>query len=376
MVQSNSQGFKFKGFGSDPYSNTGSNSQNVSARYNSQPPTGKQGRLDGLAGTLKYSDNKVLVDILDLVSRHVDQKPLVRLGKTVAFHNNRADWECGMVVGWNEPERDEKTGEVVKEGRIYVSFLGKALTRLYEVGGYMNMWGIFQILDSVYSFKPTRFDAACDDYDKSLNVAGMKKALIAGNYSGFKKAYEHWDFGKGWTYELGSRQSDEFARIYNKEYESEGLIKSFRMEREFHDEKAEKAFKDWMNITPDEWETTGSAFLISLAIGKVNFIDRAAYPEEKNLNRIPVLSWWESWTKDIVPTGYSKTKVVHSLDRTLTWVQKQVARMMAVAKRAMGTGDFHNWRNRLEKWADQNLSKEQEYLASEWRADYLRSSTA
>jgi hypothetical protein len=235
------------------------------------------------------------------------------------------------------------------------------------------MWNMFNILDAFYGWGITRRDPCLDDYGKSLNVAALHKALMAGNYSGFKNKDYYWDYGKGWTFNLGSRQSAEFVRIYNKEEESKGLIKAIRMEREQKDEIAQQGHNDLMNIPWQEWDTLGSQLLISQAIGKTKFIDRTGNPDTKYLKDIPVLPFWAEWTENIVPTGYSKTRVEHSLNRKLRWLQRQVSKSIAMAEKAMSPGAFRRWLNKQLKWARENLSTQQKNFANEWRKDVLAS---
>ena len=358
-----------KAYAPDPCSNTGLNCQSVSPDTKPQPPTGKQGRLDWLQGTFKYSDNKTLEEIINDISIRVNQQPVITPGKPIGFKENSARFECGAVVGWTEPVRDEKSGAILWDGSIFVSFPARALTRLYQIGGHENTYMMFQLLDSVYGFKATRTDAACDDYDKSLNVSALFDALKAGNYSGFVNKLIHWDLGKAWTFVLGSRQSDELVRLYNKEEESKGSVKSFRMEREFHDDKANQVFEQLMNIPWMEWDTTGSKFLINVAIGKTKFIDRTGNPDVKYLRDIPVFDWWKQWTENIVPTGYSIPKVVHSLNKKMSNVKRNFMRSFVMIEKALGIAEARKWLNKQLDWARENLTTEQENYANEWRKD-------
>jgi DNA relaxase NicK len=217
-----------------------------------------------------------------------------------------------------------------------------------------------------------------DDYSKSVDFWDIESALIIGgkkegdkwnigNFAGFKSWRVVYGSDGGKTIYLGSPQSDEQVRIYDKEIESKGQIKSIRMERVLKDERAEQAFDDWMNISPDEYETTGSMFCISAAIGKTKFINRTGWAHEKNLDRIPLLPWWEKWTKDIVPTGYSKPKLIRALEKANHWVDEQVMRTIAMIKRVYGDAFDDDFARRL-KAADKRLTPKQEHLADEWRA--------
>jgi hypothetical protein len=367
-----------------------------------------------------FRDNEVLIGVVDAISRALNQKPLVTKDKSIAFHEHTARWECGAIIGWNEPRKvtgeelliiskneipnkyqGNATGkirpvkryerhegdEVIEAGRIYICLPANALNRLYEVDGHWGWWKLFQLLDSIYGFKPTRLDFTMDDYDKSLDLWDVESALIIGG----QKADGKWNLGnftsfKSWevihnsdggkTIYLGSRESDEYVRIYDKEIESKGKVKSIRMERVLKDERAEQSFNDLLNISPDAMETIGSTFCISVAIGKTKFINRTGWAHEKNISRIPVLPFWAEWTENIVPTGYSNLPVERTMPKTINWWDSQVIRSMVMVEGVMGEDEFENFFRRRLNEAKKRLTREQEHLMAQWKADYMLDAVA
>jgi hypothetical protein len=368
-------------FAPDPCSDTGSNSQSTLQQPKTPQPKGKQGRVDWTQGTITYRDNKILQEVVSAISRHLDQKPLVTPEKGIAFHEHTASWECGAIIGWNEPKKTEKDGLIVESGRIYIAMGANALNRLYEKEGHWGWWLLFQLLDSVYGFKPTRVDLACDDFDRKLDLWDVESALRIGgkdengewnlgNFTSFKSWKVIENSKGGHSIYLGSTDSDEYVRLYDKEKESKGKIKSIRLERVLKDERAQQAFNDLLSISPDEMETVGSAYCISGAIGKTKFVNRLNNPREKNINRMEVLPFWSEWVGDIVPTGYSKQPVIRTMAKAIEWVDRQVIRTIAMFEGVIGSDEFENFfRGRLNG-AKKRLTKAQEHLMAQWKADY------
>lgn len=383
MISNKNSNQEFRGFGVDPISNTGSNSQkgtqSVSQLYKTKadrrdgsfnrgykkryPQIGKQGRVDWLQGTIQYTTRERYNAILKGLNRLLGQECLVVPNKAFICFKHSGSWECKAKMAWNPPTNKE-------EGKFWVSFPATALNHLVNIFGLKRLWMLFNFLKAI-GFKCTRGDAAMDDYDKSLNVAALHQALKDGNYSGFKNKKTINDFGKGWTYYLGSRSGDSFSRVYNKEEESKGLIPSIRFETQLHDDKAQKFFDDLCAIEPDEFfEMNLSALCCRVAIGRIKFIDKTSKSEEKNINRLPLLDWWSEWVDSIVPIHYSKNKVIHTVARKCAWLVRSVFKTEVMLEQTLGESTFAEWRQKEKEELAKQLSKQQENWVAAWQELY------
>lgn len=144
---------------------------------------------------------------------------------------------------------------------IHVCFPGKAMSVvpiLFDLPSLEapDLVLASQVFEKLYytkngRVKLTRFDLAFDDFDKVYSPADYfelqrqhrirSRCRQAKHYSNF----ENPEIGSTWY--LGVRGSGRFLRIYDKEFESKGQIKSIRYELEIRDRHAEAYARKIMN---------------------------------------------------------------------------------------------------------------------------------
>ena len=78
--------------------------------------------------------------------------------------------------------------------------------------------------------------------------------------------------------------------------------------------------------------------LIDYAIGKIKFIDAI----DKNISRCPLLPWWSEWLNFLscAPKSVFVPKFEPSLARTKQWLQKSVAKSLAMISDSLGSYYF------------------------------------
>jgi hypothetical protein len=222
---------------------------------------------------------------------------------------------------------------------------------------------------NVWRFKPTRIDIALDDYWKSITCEQMSNAIDAKNVAKFNpdKANVTRNFGAGgFTLNMGSPTSDRRTVFYNKAAESEGELDCHRLEARFRNDLAMSVFKDWVSIEPENYEALSASYLAATAVGAIDFPDRASNPDEKNVSRLPKLDWWQAFLDRVGEVVvHSRPRVVRSLERTLTWIERQVLRSLVVVREVCGRSSFNGWMARGMDKAKENLSSWQQHLIAE-----------
>jgi DNA relaxase NicK len=196
------------------------------------------------------------------------------------------------------------------------------------------------IKSQIVSIECSRIDVRLDDFRRTLTRDKICAALEAGSYSGFQKwqLINNGGREKGWTINLGSRQSSAFTRIYDKFWESKGEIPSIRIETEYKNEKAQSIF-DCVSSARTVIES--QRYLHGLVLGKVNFIDRL----DKNLERCSMLTWWAEFLGGI---GFERCQVIvekskPSVEKTKNWIEKQVEKSLALLSRVFGEDSFSEY---------------------------------
>ena len=245
-------------------------------------------------------------------------------------YQHRFDGVNGFQAGYSEP--GATTGGV----SVILILPGRVLARLPQLHIQDNCRRLYRD----FGFMPTRADVALDDFDRSLDYHRIEQAIVAKNYTGFRKARPHGHpaLGEGWTWELGRRSSEKFVRIYDKFAESGGEINAIRMELELKDEYAHAFWLQYLDRTDDlpQW-------LCNRVLESVDFIYRTG---DKNVVRAKPLEWWAEfiakfWTDDGIKLRPKRIKA--TLQSKVSWVNRSVVTSLAVLREVMGGGKFDDW---------------------------------
>jgi Replication initiation factor len=191
----------------------------------------------------------------------------------------------------------------------------------------------------------TRFDWAMDDYLRGLDFDLILEACDAGRFARCRVIKPHIKFvaGEGKVIEgfsCGSRQSDKFVRIYDKEIESRGTdnyADCIRYEAEFKGAYAEKIFEEFLTAPSVEIAFDLAA---KYSLGCVDFIDRV----DPHLNLCPVVSWWQSFIDAV--GGKKRMRVsrvqpfADKVGRIINYHKRQVAKGLAILHECLGDCRF------------------------------------
>jgi hypothetical protein len=152
----------------------------------------------------------------------------------------------------------------------------------------------------------------------------------------------------GWTIYFGKRESARFTRLYDKDAESKGRIKSTRLETQFNAKTATIVLDKWLAISPhhlgDDWEEASGKYIFQSIVGSIDFIDRASNPKEKNIKRLKRLGWWQRFCDLAGKTIYHTAPTPkQSLQKTVGWMKRSVLKSMKCVLEAFGEEVAKKW---------------------------------
>ncbi len=194
-----------------------------------------------------------------------------------------------------------------------------------------------ECLDLAGSF--TRVDLALDDRKTYFTIKELDKKIDNGELvSRFRKSNtEHSKnvsdgSNRGMTLYIGSKKSDIFVRMYEKNYEQADKLKVFveeigpwnRYEIEMRDDYANECAMNLSEISDISWVVK------SIFVNYVRFVVK----DEKNSNRS---RWkiWSKWHEFIKDAGKLKLYVkpeAKTFEDTINWLEKQVSTSLSTIK--------------------------------------------
>jgi DNA relaxase NicK len=212
----------------------------------------------------------------------------------------------------------------------------------------------------------TRFDWAIDDFARQLDIDTVLAHCESGRTSGFVN-YRYYRTGAsgqkavGTTLYLGSSQSDQMARIYDKNVESGGKINSIRFEIQVRDNIANSYFCDYF---ADGDVTEIFRKMCRRAIGKYRFVHNTS----EVLSRCPDVDWWAEFVRRI--GGQIKIRQRREqpqISDKKRWIERQVAGTLALLLKCLGVDNAIKWLVESIKYQADIKSEKHENYYSNWR---------
>lgn len=184
-----------------------------------------------------------------------------------------------------------------------------------------------------YGFHCSKLDIAVDDFGKRLKLDKIIAALKAKNRTKFTYHRVIEDSNKGFTIYMGTAESARMTKFYDKDIESKGKIKSYRLETRFNNKIAHDVLLNWLSINQknEGWEKDSANYLIKSVVGSIDFRDRESKPGEKNLGRLKRLDWWQEFINELGIDGvicHSAPIPKTSLERATNWMKRSVMRRL------------------------------------------------
>jgi hypothetical protein len=353
-----------------PLSITGSDSRRFQAvGVNTQ----LQVHVDWLQGTCRLMNDDFVHELVAVVMRMLGDTPVwePNQGSYVGKQwQHRGHSIKGVRWWWDSPGQSQHS-------HVMLSIPGSVCSGV----DVRVIWELSKFLDEVFKFKVTRLDIALDDYRKRLSFDQLMAATQVGNFARVKKItpianYHRNGELKGWGFDVGSKQSDCYMVIYEKEVESKGRIKSIRCEGRFKDEVGHELWKEWLAIPAEQFEGVSPTFLAAKVIGIVEFVER--HEGVKNICRMRRLPWWEGFVNAVGGRlGHSIKKPDSTLDRARQWWKRQVAPTLAVLRKVLGIHGYRRLHDEYLAEAEAKFSAGHEakiMLWSEQQSDVSRRS--
>jgi hypothetical protein len=292
-------------------------------------------RVDYLNLTFPLPAERHLVDFLEWLALISNDEIVYFRGTPIVRgirYENTARSVGGILAAWNPGSS------------AWVSIPGDALAQFPE----REIPEVIRYAVVALQGRVTRLDVALDDYRRELSPALISDALESGSTARFRTWSSYrtkTKIGVGWSYYLGSPQSDDRTVIYDKTIESLGRINSIRIERRLKDAKAHTFADNLLNVFDTVENTDYLRFLADSAVGGVDFLDRVS----THLERCPRLQWWAAFLDRLAlsPFRVLVPARVKTIASTLAWIEHQVETSLALVQAVFGDRAF---RHRLNQW--------------------------
>ena len=220
----------------------------------------------------------------------------------------------------------------------------------------------------VYGCDPkfSRVDVYYDDYCKIMSPEQLHKALKRGgiavprfrNVRGWDEYNHQKGQGRGFTVYVGSNRSDKQLRYYDKAEESGGKQNCYRLELQVRNTYAEAFGKHMLSVLDSALdEPTNDAALEAIANGyksvikgQIDFLEIPVgmAPSELPRNwasRSKRPWWWQEMLAGLEPAKLVRDVVKPSMERTKSWLEKQVMTSLALYMKALKLNGrrAHSW---------------------------------
>jgi DNA relaxase NicK len=266
----------------------------------------------------------------------------------------------GIKWGWSLPKQGSN-----QPGLGFISVPGSVLET--ETG--RDVWRTIRGLYYNWKFKATRIDIALDDYGKLVQPEWVVDALNLKDYARFRDYRMDINGGgkfPGWTFYFGSKKSDRIVRYYNKFAESKGKINAYRWELQLRGSLANAAFKDYAEISSEDFDEVSPTYLASTVTGACEFVNK---DESVRLSRLERLWWWQKLVDLFGQVRHSKPKIVKTVDRTINWIRRQVVLSLIVLDEGLGLRESIRFLRGMKAENRERLTREHEALISQLRKE-------
>ena len=299
------------------------------AGFGSGPPPQVSARPDWLQGTWAGVGLEKFYEALEVLERSTGEKFQVKLDCPVT---RGVKWD-GIAISPNCCQLAyRKLNEV--NYQFWVSIPGTIWGTTPKIG-----WEkLCCYLHYQRDWNPTRLDLALDDYGKKLDLETVVSAVKSGKFAGARKfqLVESGERGKeqrGVAVVLGSASSDKRVTIYDKEVESQGKIKSIRIEVRLRDDLAKQA---WNKLFWKFWEPS---LVADYVLGALSFLER----KDRHLSRAKILDWWGKFLSYVKasPKKLKRLPKLRTVEKSLDWLRRQVAPTLTTLSRAAGPMLLH-----------------------------------
>lgn len=227
-------------------------------------------------------------------------------------------------------------------------------------------WFLQWCHDNLCSMRCSRIDLAIDDYDRCLSKQDITDALDAKSYAGFRDAdviHNYRSKFAGWCIYLGSRLGEKMVRIYDKYSQSKGEHNCIRWEAELKGDKAQEAMLQYIGLMASPYVLED--WIIGVAVGQCTFVERV----DKNIERCPLLPWWQAFLDKLAVTRIKlkAKRRTPSIVGKMAWIARQVSKSMAIIADAIGGDRMLKQVAEAVAMSRQRYTKADELLLDDWR---------
>ena len=253
---------------------------------NSEENSGLKCRVDWLAGTFSA---KYLDFVFSIASSFLGGLPFEKRNCGVKHFEVSYRHPTGVLIGVGHRQPDLPPNYDLAFLEIKGSHLAPVTAS--------RVRKLLKVLLGKVGFSFSHLDINIDDYKKRLDIKQMRRAVRKGHFTGFRKKtvkYEELgaDDSEGLSLAFGRRGRDGAGKrliFYDKELESNGLIKAIRAELNLYGHLAQQAARHLAYSPLVNWGEIIRSWICS----SIDFIRRPKTNDHKALSNCPRLPWWK-----------------------------------------------------------------------------------
>ena len=246
-------------------------------------------RLDWFQGKF---DRKFLLKVFRCVTLFLGGGEFLQRTKRVQHFNLSYEHPTGAIIACGR----KKPSGVVDESLCYLWLSSSVLLPFKQ----RRLYKLMRVLRHECEFHTTRLDLCIDDFNKTLDIYKIKRAVDKFHYISFNDAVEFQKYGRkgsrGLSISFGRRGSSgggKYVIVYDKSKESKGKIDSIRVEASFCGRYAEQLSDNLCDIPYHMW----GEIIKEWISGAIDF-RRRSYDDDNEPHCRPRLPWWQKIVGD------------------------------------------------------------------------------
>jgi hypothetical protein len=246
---------------------------------------------------------------------------------------------CALDVLVRADRRGQRNRDGLRQPWSGIRLSGKAC----QAVGTQRVMELVSAMGQFGALKVSRLDLAMDDFDKTFSPRQFAEACVDGRLDDesallgpqvvSKVRGDSWEWSrrKGGCFWLGARKSARLLRVYDKDSESGGRVRSTRVELQCRDRFATELMAR-LHAVPRQGRSIAEIF----AEHVVDFVDlRHANGHRSRSQKWERLSWWKTVVGDMKGVGTPG----RDISQVRFWVEalsRQCAGFLAVMLRSVG----------------------------------------
>ncbi|MFG0248225.1 MAG: replication initiation factor domain-containing protein [Phycisphaeraceae bacterium JB051] len=264
------------------------------------------------------------------------------------FYQHRHSYSSGINVCWSESSPDGNDAR-----HFTVEITGRGINQLGQYAIYLINKALHEL-----GCQGTRVDVACDWHNASIGFIQQVQDACRDNQLRIARSYEIiYGAGSSGTAKnagvsIGSRLSNKYGAIYDKQLEQGSDKPWVRFEPRFNGDAAKQVCAKLALMEFEAWPQ----YMEGLIAGWVDFREGSRKVARQRCKRP---EWWSQYIEHVQPVQIRVKRSKTTFDGLLTWLQKcvfpalktfmQIGRLDADQLMDLFANDVHSWEDAIHR---------------------------